>query len=123
MTVRYIRITAVPEGAAPKWVREKWLGLELPLVIKQKKTRKFFTRSVLENPDGLFGALRRILTGKSEKQDGYAVATLAAIAVLEKADVDAAAWWKQNTPQLLKPGQFFVFKSDCCYLMEEKRGL
>ena len=27
---RMIRITSVPTGEAPVWVREKWVGLELP---------------------------------------------------------------------------------------------
>ncbi len=35
----YIRIVNVPAGEAPLWVREKWVGLELPLV-RVKKTRE-----------------------------------------------------------------------------------
>ena len=26
-----IRITSVPSGQAPEWVREQWVGLELPV--------------------------------------------------------------------------------------------
>jgi len=28
-----IRVIAVPAGEAPPWVREKWVGLELPLTL------------------------------------------------------------------------------------------
>ena len=120
---RYIRITAAPAGAAPAWVREKWVGLELPLIARQKKEQRFHTRSVLDKPSGFFASLWRILTGKSQKQEGFAVNSAAAIAILEKKDVDAAAWWKQNTPYLLEPGQFLVFASDCCYLVDEKKAI
>jgi hypothetical protein len=122
MTVRYIRITAMPAGGAPDWVRQRWVGLELPLVLHQDKGRHFLTHSVTEKP-GFFASLWRILTGKSGKQEGFAVATMAAIAVLEQSSPDAAQWWREHAPQLIKPGHHFVFRTDCCHLLEEKKAV
>jgi hypothetical protein len=121
MTQGFIHITAVPEGDAPQWVREKWVGLELPLVLRQKQSKRFFTKSVLMAPNGFFKSLFRILTGKSERKEGFVVRTMDAIAELEKASPEAAAWWRENTPYLLKPKQYFIFKSDCCYLVEDRK--
>src|SRR5580704_4538322 len=43
-----LRIIAVPPGEAPLWVREKWVGLELP--VAQRQSRKFLTSGVLSAP-------------------------------------------------------------------------
>ena len=37
-----VRIVAVPLGEAPLWVREKWVGLELPLT-RYATPREYFT--------------------------------------------------------------------------------
>ena len=31
-TTFYLLVTATPPGEAPLWVREKWVGIELPLM-------------------------------------------------------------------------------------------
>jgi hypothetical protein len=107
VTVRYIRISSIPAGAAPDWVRQRWVGLELPVVLHPQKT-------------GLFASVRRMLTGKGGKDDSFPVATLAAVAILEKSSPDAAQWWRDNAAPIMKPGSFFVFRKDCCYLIEKK---
>ncbi len=44
-----VRIVAVPPGEAPFWVRQKWVGLELP-VVRYSAHRKFLTFGVLSTP-------------------------------------------------------------------------
>jgi hypothetical protein len=51
---RYIRIIATPPGEAPLWVREKWIGLELPLVDGDSAAQEVFTSGVLSGPRNRF---------------------------------------------------------------------
>jgi len=42
------------------------------------------------------------------------VSVVDAIAALEAADPQAAEWWRENAPYLVKPGKAFVFSSEVC---------
>ena len=46
-----ICVTAVPAGEAPQWVREKWVGVELPLALRS--AHDFRTFGVLSGPRSL----------------------------------------------------------------------
>jgi len=46
------------------------------------------------------------------------VESLAAIQALEALHPEAAAWWKQNTPHLVRPGKYFVFQQGVGHVIE-----
>ena len=107
-----IRVTAVPAGEAPPWVREKWVGLELPLAVRN--ARDFHTFGILTGPRSFRAALWRLLTGHSTRRRGYAVEVAAAMAVLERVHPEAAAWWRTNAPHLFTRKRFFMFREEEC---------
>jgi hypothetical protein len=104
---RYLHITSAPTGEAPEWVREKWVGLSLPVA----GAGVYRTSGVLTGPHGALSRLVARYTGKLRQESGYRVNALAAIQVLEAAHPDAAAWWRQNAPHLLRPHRCFVFRA------------
>jgi hypothetical protein len=112
LTESRIRIVSVPAGQAPLWVRQKWVGLELPLSLRHTPVTTF-TRGVLTKPS-LAGFLWRLVRGKAETATGYAVEAGRAVAILEASHPDAAHWWQQNTPQLLRQGKCFLFRAEAC---------
>jgi hypothetical protein len=107
-----IRIVAVPMGEAPQWVREKWVGLELPLALGN--ARNVHTFGILTGPRGFLAALWRVLTGHSTRRRGYAVEVAAAMAALERVHPDAAAWWRTNASHLFIRKRYFLFREEEC---------
>lgn len=105
----HLQITAVPPGQAPLWVRERWVGLRLPLAQRKSAPISWFTSGVLSGPKGILSCVLAMLTGKFERQSGFAVEVQAAIEALDKHSPDAADWWRRNTPHLLRGKQYFVF--------------
>lgn len=110
-----IRIISAPRGPAPLWVREKWIGLELP-VEKTKavtvSTLPDFKRRRFVTP---FHVLWWQLTGKLSNYSGYVVRVDDALRVLEIRHKDAAAWWDENAPHLR--GSTFLFDAASCQLL------
>jgi hypothetical protein len=47
------------------------------------------------------------------------VQVVEAIRALERHNAAAARWWRENTPQLIKSGQLFVYPGEACELVEE----
>ena len=107
-----IRIVAPPIGEAPLWVREAWVGLELPLADYRRVTIP--TIGVLTGPTDVAGQILANLTGRSKLVEGFIVRSAEAIGILARTAPDAAAWWRENTPAYLKPDVTFVFDSPCC---------
>lgn len=105
----HIHITSVPSGEAPLWVREQWVGLKLPLAQRKAVPLTFLTSGVLSGPRNLLSCLLALLTGKLERQSGFLVESRAAVAILASQSPEAAAWWREKTPDQLKPGRQFVF--------------
>src|SRR5882762_4357280 len=93
-----LRITSVPPGEAPLWVREKWVGLSLPLAQRKAQARSLFTSGVLSGPRGFFASIGALLAGKLQRRSGFVVETQAAIAVLATSSPEAAAWGKRTRP-------------------------
>lgn len=112
MVQAIIRIVATPPGQAPLWVREKWVGLELPAYC-DLTARKRLTIGVLDRPS-LFGLLWNLIRGRAEFATGYAVEPRRAVEILDDANPDAATWWRQNTPHLLKRNRYLIFQTDVC---------
>ena len=110
-----IRIIKRPAGEAPESVRDAWVGLILPLPNDNSARRQQFPAfGVLSGPKNLLGTIWNLMLGRHLRYDGYAVATLDALLVLESHDPAAANWWRANTPHLLKPGARFIFEANVC---------
>ncbi|MCK9588143.1 MAG: hypothetical protein M0Q93_02130 [Terrimicrobiaceae bacterium] len=92
------KIIAAPPGQAPEWVRNEWIGLELPL----------------DEPAN--GVQMGVLGGQAENVGGCAVRGDIAIDLLEGKSPDAAQWWKVNAPHVMC-GRL-VFARDVCEIFE-----
>jgi hypothetical protein len=111
-----VRITSVPPGEAPLWVREKWVGLELP-ICGPAIPRTYRTVGVVTGPSSLLGLLFAVLRRRTRKTPGYVVSGEAALVALEKVSPDAAAWWRANAPVFFQPGRYLVFQETVCTLL------
>ena len=111
-----IRIIYVPPGEAPEWVREEWVGLVLPLPEGPmgRRRRWYGVSGVLTGPKGCLPSLLQWLMGRAETAEGYAVEALRAVEILSMDSPEAAAWWHQHVPHLMKPGRLFVFHAEVC---------
>lgn len=108
-----IRIVAVPPGEAPYWVREKWIGLELP-VERFADRRRFYGFGVLSIPRQWWKQCFLALFGRAEIIDGYAVEATAALARLDQSSPEAAAWWRANAAAVTGPGRYLIFHGHVC---------
>jgi hypothetical protein len=117
MAVQYIRIVATPPGEAPLWVREKWLGLCLP-VADGRGARDAYVSGVLSGPRNRFLAFVWRFLGRLGRRSGYAVYVRDAVRELEKTAPDAAAWWKEDAARLQAPGRKFLFRTPDCEVVE-----
>jgi hypothetical protein len=97
---RSIRVIAIPPGEAPLWVREKWVGLELPLADGKNAAQQAYTSGVLSGPSNRFLAVIWGLLGRLKVQSGYPVYIKEALVILEQTAPDAAMWWRENVPRL-----------------------
>ena len=115
---RVLQITSVPLGEAPEWVREKWVGLSLPLAQKDGRPLAILGGGVLSGPTGLLSCLFAAITGRLRPYRGYIVESKVAIELLGATHPEAAAWWKENVPHLLKPKRLFLFDEKCGRVVE-----
>jgi hypothetical protein len=113
-----IRIVQPPIGGAPSWVRQAWVGLELP-VVRNTRCRAYRTFDVLRGPKSLLGELWGLLRGKARRKTGYPVYAGSAVDVLAASNPDAANRWRENAPHLLRPGGMFLFNEDACSPLTE----
>jgi hypothetical protein len=111
--VSSVRITSVPPGEAPLWVREKWVGLVLP-ICGPPIPRTYRTVGVVTGPSSLLGRLFAILRRRTKKTPGYVVSGEAAFVALEDVSPDAAAWLRANAPGFFQSGQYLVFQDSVC---------
>ncbi len=90
-----IKILGTPSGGAPKWVREAWIGLVLP--IDPHLPQSHMTRDVL--------------TKAPMKGFGYRIDAVLAVEILSLHAPEAALWWRENTT-LVHPGNHLVFMAN-----------
>ena len=100
--VSTVQIVAVPPGEAPLRVREKWVGLELP-VIGYPAPAKFIVYGALTQPRSMLAQWWGLVRGRAEKVSGYVVEASAAMDILAMSSPEAASWWRENTPHLIGP--------------------
>jgi len=106
-----IHIISPPLGEAPLWVREAWIGLDLPV---RGSVRSFAWRTsgVITGPKSLLGKIWAGLTGNFQRIEGYRVSARQAIDILDAKRPDAADWWRQNASHLLSGN--FIFDNAAC---------
>ena len=112
-----VRIIRAPVGEAPEWVREAWVGLELPLAELDETTVE--TSGVLSGPRTPLGYWWARLRGKTDPMTGYVVRSARAIQILAGARPDAAQWWRTHAHRFCEPDAEFIFDSAACEPSEE----
>ena len=113
----YLYVTSVPLGEAPLWVREKWVGLKLPLTGRMS-VGTFRVGGVLTGPRGLVSASLALLSGRLRRREGYLVNAVEAIQILETTQPEAAAWWRENASHFMRPNRRFLFEKKSGYVRE-----
>ena len=100
MPMCFVRITSRPGGEAPEAIRDKWVGLVLPVD----------TRS-----DGMY--LSGVVTGKNlpPQGNGYAVRWPDAMNILGRSHPEAREWWERNS----LPCEGLVFFESCCEVVPD----
>ncbi len=92
-----VRVVSVPEGEAPEWVRQAWVGLVLPAVDNRPVPGQ------------------EVMSGRPSVAPAYQVKTTIALTLLEVGErAGAADWWRENTTEANDPAQHFLFSPDCC---------
>jgi hypothetical protein len=110
----FIKIVKRPDGEAPDWVRDAWIGLRLPTA--QERQRHWIALGVSSNPRNFLDLVLSWLAGKTFGIRGYSVNARQAVELLSAANADAAEWWRTNCPYLLDGRRLLVFRSDECEL-------
>jgi hypothetical protein len=109
-----VRIVKRPLGEAPEDIRDAWIGLSLPVLPRYSRIVERRAIGVISGPKSLLGIWWRQLFGSEPRWQAYMVSAETAVNRLADANPSAAAWWRVNTPHLLKPGGCLVFDKDCC---------
>jgi len=111
---RKIRIVQPPAGEAPLWVREAWVGVDLPLV-RGSRTRKYRAFGTLSGPKTFWKQIWALVRGRTFPIRGYVVRTDLAIELLSTSAPAAAEWWRENTPHLLRG--ILIFEEEACRVL------
>jgi hypothetical protein len=114
-----IKVIATPDGEAPLWVRQKWIGVELPLAQSGSAPITVLGSGVLSGPRNLLARFAHLFMGRYHRQRGYKVSVQAAVEALARVSPEAANWWMENTPHLQRPGRFFLFQHEACLVMSD----
>jgi hypothetical protein len=114
-----VEIIDVPDGEAPLWVREKWVGLRVPLAPRRATLVVAPTAGVLSGPRTLIARPFNVLLGRAKWHQGYFVPGSDALQILALASPEAAAWWSENAPHVLQPGRCLLFQATCARLCDD----
>jgi len=109
---RSVRIVRAPIGEAPDWVREAWIGLDLPLAHPHEISVE--TGGVLSGPWTTPGYWWAKLTRRLHQTTGWVVHSARAIDLLEATQPEAARWWRVNAPRFCEADGEFIFDSPAC---------
>ena len=108
----YIEIIKRPNGEAPEWVRDAWIGLRLPLYHHLPVTSEI--QGVVTGSRTRLGAMFTRLVKQPETMTGYYVHAKGAIEMLAAYNTEAAKWWVDNAPHSLVDGQVLMFETHVC---------
>jgi hypothetical protein len=101
------RIISTPPGEPPVAIRAAWVGCVLPMYATTDDPK------ISKHQKG-------VLSGRKEDlAPGFVVRALDAVRELEQRNSQAARWWQEHAPQVMKAGQLFAFAADACELAEE----
>lgn len=115
----YLAITQVPPGDAPLWVREKWIGLTLPLAQKVEAPQRWLAgKGVLARESILSQIWSQVI--KPNYVLGYLVESAVAVDLLREVHPEAAKWWYENCPHLLHKGRLFIFHDFVGYVTSKE---
>ena len=107
-----VRIVRAPIGEAPLWVREAWIGCELPL--RDPRERTIPTVGVLSWPRSLLGWILAKWKGRIVVETGYLVDAAIAVDRLSALRPDAADWWRAHCAWALEKKRTFLFDTPAC---------
>ena len=113
----FIRIVQRPDGEAPEWVRDAWIGTVLPLSDAQAVTSPGF--GVVTGPKTIWGEWWLLLTGRSQRFEGYTVCAADAVNILAGQNPDAADWWRSNVAYMLDGRHDFLFDVPACVILPD----
>lgn len=126
----YLKITSTPPGDAPEWVRQKWIGLTLPLAQSDREAQSLYTVGVLDNFDwsrinngkfsGKLCTLWNVLTRRVTRDKGYLINAHDAVTILNDVSPEAATWWKENVLPRYAPMDNFLFDEECGHIIEQR---
>jgi hypothetical protein len=57
--------------------------------------------------------------GRAERTYGFPVDANRAVEILEVSSPEAASWWRENTPELIQPNRYLVFRAEVCQILKE----
>lgn len=97
MPQEFIRIVSRPAGSAPEVIRDKWIGLVLPVFNKSKDER-------------LADVMTRALV--TDRQGGVEVLWSDAMRILGEREPLARDWWVRN----IHGSPSLIFDEGCCEL-------
>jgi len=107
-----VRIVQRPQGEAPEWVRDAWIGLELGLLDPEPISTAGY--GVLTGPGNLVLDWLWHFLGRSKKVEGYRVRADIAVELLSQSRPDAAKWWRDNAAYSVRRGAQFIFDTAAC---------
>ena len=107
-----IRIVSAPIGEAPLWVREAWIGCELPLRDPREQTVP--TVGVLSGPRSCIGWIVAKWARRIVRETGYVVDSAVAVKLLSARRLDAADWWHKHCHWAEHAGREFLFDTPAC---------
>ena len=116
-----IRITKVQQGNYPEWVRNAWLGCELPCI---PGIEEIFPTSISVTPQELQSTEEGHAQGKvpeEHKITGFLVRRDRALIILRKKLPAAALWYSNNN--YLQPNSYFAFETQDVEIVEEDESL
>jgi hypothetical protein len=94
------------------------VGLSLPLVQGRASSLLVLTSGVVSGPKGVLPWLAALFGGRLSFKRGFPVAAQAAVELLASVHPEAAAWWRTNTPHLLKGKRYLVFPEGVGHVLE-----
>ncbi|KAF0105247.1 MAG: hypothetical protein FD163_1356 [Hyphomonadaceae bacterium] len=114
-----IKIVQVPDGEAPLWVREQWVGLTIPLDASYAQPSASFVFGVLSGKNVFWRMIYSVgdCFGLIKKTNGYTVNARLAVAALNCKSPDAAKWWVENCSYLLGFEGLLLFQANECEIV------